>query len=79
MLVYSAPIQYRVLISSCADIVWQSILSGHVMENNIEYDLEHDLEETLRPKSTKTEAPTTTSRTNGRNEKQNPKTANSSV
>jgi len=36
ILVYNAPVQYRVLISSIADILWQSILSRHVMTNDTE-------------------------------------------
>ncbi|CAB9518745.1 expressed unknown protein [Seminavis robusta] len=31
MFVYSAPLEYRVLISSLVDILWQSIVSAHVM------------------------------------------------
>jgi len=36
IIVYNAPVQYRVLISSMADILWQSILSRHVMTNDTE-------------------------------------------
>ncbi|CAB9522997.1 expressed unknown protein [Seminavis robusta] len=31
VLVYNAPLEYRVLISSLFDIIWQSIVSAHVM------------------------------------------------
>ena len=32
MLVYTVPLQYRVLVSSLVDVVWQSIVSSHVMK-----------------------------------------------
>lgn len=39
LVVYNSPLQYRVLVSSVADIVWQSILSSHVMTTEPEEDV----------------------------------------
>jgi Mpv17 / PMP22 family len=66
ILVYTAPLEYRVLVSSLVDVAWQSIVSSHVMTSDAEIapattltQQENVLLETILPQQSQRElAPT---------------------